>query len=88
MVDILLLLISVSKIQLHIAIPLMGAGCIFWSSRKIDCKKRILWQDVSALPFEENGDNYKISELILSDSGAQLASGTSPSCLETVPGFK
>lgn len=36
-------------------------------------KKRILWQTVSALPLEANGDNYKISGLILRNIGVSLA---------------
>lgn len=74
LVDILLLLISVSKIQIHVAIPLAGAGFSFWSSRKISCKERIPWETFSSVPLEENGNNYKISEPILSNGGVSLAS--------------
>jgi len=74
LVDISLLLISVSKIHILVAIPLAGAGFSFWSSRKMSCKKRILWQTFSTLPLEENDDNYKILELTLSNSGVSLAS--------------
>lgn len=74
LVDMLLLLISVSKTQIHVAIPLVGAGFSFWSSRNISYKKIILWQTFSVLPLEENGDNYKISELTLSNTDVSLAS--------------
>lgn len=37
-------------------------------------KSRTPWQTVAALLLEENGNNYKISEVILSSSDVSLAS--------------
>lgn len=59
------------------------------SCKKKKKKSRTLWQTFAALPLEENGNNYKISEVILSSSGVSLASLLRKgfSHFEAVPGL-
>lgn len=86
----LLLVISVSKIQIRVAIPLVGAGFRFWSSRKISCKKEFPGRLFQLFFWKKMATIIKFQNLFWATVVCHWHpfSGSSPSHLETVPGFK